>query len=56
MNTIHDRVKVADDDEHVQPADRDLHIIVTPAYTDIWKARDVDEFKKAFLDCLECKP
>ncbi|KJA13810.1 hypothetical protein HYPSUDRAFT_485513 [Hypholoma sublateritium FD-334 SS-4] len=42
------------DDEHVRPVDRDLHIIVNPAYTNIWKARNVDEFKMAFLDCLEC--
>ncbi|PPQ91416.1 hypothetical protein CVT25_014304 [Psilocybe cyanescens] len=33
---------------------RDLHIIITNRYKNIWKARDVDEFKRIFLECLEC--
>ncbi|KAH9484451.1 hypothetical protein JR316_0003933 [Psilocybe cubensis] len=34
--------------------DRDLHVIVTNRFKNIWQAKDVDEFKRIFLDCLEC--
>ncbi|PPQ90629.1 hypothetical protein CVT25_006612 [Psilocybe cyanescens] len=34
--------------------DRDLHVIVTNRYKNIWKAKDVEEFKRIFLDCVEC--
>ncbi len=50
-----DTQKKTGDDQHVRDVERDLHVIVNPAYTNIWKARDVEEFKTAFLDCLECK-
>ena len=50
-----DTEKTTGDDQHVRDVERDLHVIVNPAYTNIWKARNVEEFKRAFLDCLECK-
>ncbi|KJA17116.1 hypothetical protein HYPSUDRAFT_206477 [Hypholoma sublateritium FD-334 SS-4] len=53
-DAVRDTGKITNDDEHVRTIDRDLHVIVNPGYANIWKARNVDEFKKAFLDCLEC--
>ena len=50
-----DMGKATDVDHHFRVVDRDLHIIMNPVYTNIRKARDVEEFKRAFLDCLECK-
>ena len=44
-----------DDDRRARDVDRALHIILNPAYISIRKARNVEEFKRAFLDCLECK-
>ena len=44
-----------DDDRRARDVDRALHIILNPAYISIRKARNVEEFKRAFLDCLESK-
>lgn len=35
--------------------DRDMHILVSCRYKNIWEADNVEEFKKIFLDCVECK-
>ncbi len=43
-----DTQKKTGDDQYVRNVERDLHIIVNPAYTNIWKARNVEEFKTAF--------
>ncbi|KIM39465.1 hypothetical protein M413DRAFT_191595 [Hebeloma cylindrosporum] len=34
--------------------ERDLHVMVSRLYQNIWMAKDVEEFKRVFLDCLEC--
>ncbi|KJA17741.1 hypothetical protein HYPSUDRAFT_1005903 [Hypholoma sublateritium FD-334 SS-4] len=34
--------------------DRDLHIFVTNRFKHIWEAESVGEFKRIFLDCVEC--
>ncbi|KAF8954465.1 hypothetical protein BDZ97DRAFT_1865083 [Flammula alnicola] len=33
---------------------RDLHVLVSNLYAPLWEARDVEEFKRVFLDCVEC--
>ena len=35
--------------------ERDLHVLVSTLCHNLWEVRDVDEFKRVFLDCLECK-
>ncbi|KAJ3495577.1 hypothetical protein NLJ89_g10605 [Agrocybe chaxingu] len=34
--------------------ERDLHVLVTDLYHKLHEAADVEEFKRIFLDCLEC--
>jgi len=34
---------------------RDLHILVSTFCHNLWEVRDIEEFKRVFLDCLECK-
>ncbi|KAF8877250.1 hypothetical protein CPB84DRAFT_374602 [Gymnopilus junonius] len=34
--------------------DRDLHVLVSDMYKNLWEADDVEEFKRIFLDCIEC--
>ncbi|KDR70456.1 hypothetical protein GALMADRAFT_1350349 [Galerina marginata CBS 339.88] len=34
--------------------DRDLHAVVSERYFKLWEAESIEEFKRAFLDCLEC--
>jgi len=36
--------------------ERDLHVLVSTLCHNLWQARDVEEFKRVFLHCLECKP
>ncbi|KAF8974396.1 hypothetical protein BDZ97DRAFT_1751205 [Flammula alnicola] len=33
---------------------RDLHILASRHYKNLWEAENVEEFKCVFLDCLEC--
>lgn len=42
-------------DEALESPDRDLHIFVTNRFKHIWDAESVDEFKRIFLDCVECE-
>jgi len=35
--------------------ERDLHILVSTFCHNLWQVRDVEESKRVFLDCLECK-
>ncbi|CAA7261237.1 unnamed protein product [Cyclocybe aegerita] len=34
--------------------ERDLHVLVTDLYHKLHEAADIEEFKRIFLDCLEC--
>ena len=42
-------------DEELELNDRELHAFVTNRFKNIWEAKSVTEFKRIFLDCLECK-
>ncbi|KAF8954455.1 hypothetical protein BDZ97DRAFT_1865056 [Flammula alnicola] len=33
---------------------RDLHALVSNLYVPLWEAKNVEEFKRVFLDCVEC--
>ncbi|KAF8959300.1 hypothetical protein BDZ97DRAFT_1705268 [Flammula alnicola] len=33
---------------------RDLHVLVSNLYAPLWEAKNVEEFKRVFLDCVEC--
>lgn len=42
-------------DEALEVDDRSLHAFTINRFKNIWEAENVDEFKRIFLDCLECK-
>ena len=42
-------------DKALELEDRDLHVFVTNRFQKLWKVDSVDEFKRVFLDCLECE-
>ncbi|PPQ97337.1 hypothetical protein CVT26_006571 [Gymnopilus dilepis] len=41
-------------DETKTPQDPDLHVLLSGQYVRIWEARNIEEFKQTFLDCVEC--
>ena len=42
-------------DKALELEDRDLHVFITNRFQKLWKVDSVDEFKRVFLDCLECE-
>ena len=42
-------------DETKTPQDPDLHVLLSGQYVRIWEAQNIEEFKQAFLDCVECE-
>ncbi len=54
-NTECDTGKAIGDNQRAHNVDFNLYVILNPVYTSVRKARNVEEFKRAFLDCLESK-
>ena len=51
----HTQLDAVTKDHSVEGArERDLHVMVSKLYHNIWMAKDIEEFKRVFLDCLEC--
>jgi len=52
----HTQLDAVTKDRSVEGAqERDLHVMVSKLYQNLWMAEGVEEFKRVFLDCLECK-
>ncbi len=54
-NTECNTGKTIGDGQSARNVDFNLYITLNPVYTSIRKPRNVEEFKRAFLDCLESK-
>ncbi|KAG6865579.1 hypothetical protein C0991_001338 [Blastosporella zonata] len=48
------RVKLLCPDLSGYCVDRNLTVLVTPIYQHLWEVDNIQEFKKAFIDCITC--